>query len=43
MFHSDFTFDQMFIELADKEDRHIVSEKLTFGPVLTIGMRVTCP
>ena len=43
MVDSDFTFVQLFIELTDKEDRHIISEKFAFGPVSTIGMRVICP
>ena len=38
-----YVFNQIFIKLADKEDRHKISDKLDFGPVSTIGMRVTFP
>ena len=36
-------FKRTFIKLADNKDMHKISDKLDWGPVLTIGMRVTCP
>ena len=31
------------VKLANKEDRHEISDKFDFGPVSTIGMRVNQP
>ena len=33
----DISLDQIFIKLVDNEDRHIISEKIDFGSLLTIG------
>ena len=34
----DFTFDRIFIKLADNKDRHKISDKFNFGPVLNIDI-----
>ena len=33
---------QNYIKLSDKEDRYKISNKFDWGPLSTIGMRVTC-
>ena len=40
---SDFIFDWIFIKLSNTKNRHKISEKLDFGLLSTIGMRVTRP
>ena len=40
---SDFIFYLIFIKLTDNKDRLKISDEFDFGPVLSIGMRVTLP